>query len=342
MIRSAYNTLARGVVGARRTACAMHFIDIGANLTDSVFSGEYNGRQYHEPDIDAVLSRARSAGVVRTVVTAGTLFQTGEAAFLSAQHQTSLWSTAGLHPTRSNEAGEDAVAISSYMLRLRNAIAGNKERVVAIGECGLDYDREQFSPRTQQIPVFEAHFDLADDTKLPLFLHNRNTGGDFVHVVRQHRHRFEYGVVHSFTGDVAELRQLLELGLYIGINGCSLKTEDNLAAVREVPLDRLMLETDAPYCGIKRTHASYVHVKTTFPQADKKKQTSEKVVKGRCEPCQIVQVCEVVAAVKGVSEEEVARAAFNNTMRVFFPNEAADMGDSPYDISMSAAVSANT
>eukprot|EP00171_Calliarthron_tuberculosum_P016098 IDg16098t1 len=314
---------------------AMHFIDIGANLTDGMFSGNYHGKQSHDADVDAVIARARSSGVVRTLVTAGTLSQSTEAASLCAQYPSQLWSTAGVHPTRASEAGATADAQTSYMSQVRDTIL-QSSKVIAIGECGLDYDRLQFATRAEQLPVFLAHFSLAQEMQKPLFLHNRNTGGDFARVIRENRARFGDGVVHSFTGSCEELRELIALGLYIGVNGCSLKTEANLAAVREIPLGRLMLETDAPYCGIKRSHASHTHVRSAFAQVDKKKHSREKLVKGRCEPCQILQVCEVVAAVKGIPEEEVARSAFNNTMRVFFPKEAADMGSSPYDLSMSA------
>lgn len=327
-------------VGSRRalnTKLAMHFIDIAANLTDDMFSGVYNGRQSHESDIDAVLSRARSSGVVRTLVTAGTLTQSKEAAALCAQHRTKLWSTVGLHPTRAREATQDEATLSSYIQSLRESIRAGGEGVVAIGECGLDYDRLQFASIEEQKPVFKAQFALAEETGLPLFLHNRNTSGDFAKMVREERGSFKEGVVHSFTGTREEMEELIGLGLHIGINGCSMKTEENLGVVRDIPLDRLMLETDAPYCGIKRSHASYKYVRSTFPHADKKKHSVEKLVKGRCEPCEIVQVCQVIAAVKNISEEQVARHAFNNTMRVFFPTEAADMGQSPYDLSMSAA-----
>lgn len=111
------------------------------------------------------------------------------------------------------------------------------------GECGLDYDRTHFCAPEVQRRHFRRHFELAQQHGLPMFLHNRNTAGDFAAIVREHGGAWLRGVAHSFTGPAEELRELLDLGLYIGINGCSLKSEENLAVLRELPLDRLMLET---------------------------------------------------------------------------------------------------
>jgi TatD DNase family protein len=115
--------------------------------------------------------------------------------------------------------------------------------VVAIGECGLDYDRLQFCPRDVQLRHFVPHFTLAHEFGLPLFLHCRNAASDFVRIVREHRTKFVHAVVHSFDGTLSELQDMLDLGLHIGINGCSLKTQENLDVAAQIPLDRLLLET---------------------------------------------------------------------------------------------------
>lgn len=89
-------------------------------------------------------------------------------------------------------------------------------------------------------------------------------------MVRENRHKFPTGVVHSFTGDLEEMKELVEMNLFIGINGCSLKTEENLEVVKQIPVDRIMLETDCPYCDIRNSHASAKYVDTKFPQIKKK------------------------------------------------------------------------
>lgn len=316
-----------------RTHLTMHFIDIAANLTDDVYKGEYNGTVRHEADLPIVLSRAREAGCIRMLVTAGSLSQSQEALTL-CHDDASLYSTVGVHPTRAREMLED---VTEHVKLLNNIIEEGKERVVAVGECGLDYDRTIFCSEQDQLPGFLAQFGLAEKTGLPMLLHDRNTRGDFGRIVRENRTRFSTGVVHSFTGTLDEMQQYVgTLDLYIGLNGCSLKTEENLKVASAIPLDRIMLETDCPYCEIRTTHAGSNMIKSKWPSKDKKKYTKETMVKGRNEPCQIRQVCEVLATARGVNKEDVARAAFNNTMRVFFPKEASDMGSSPYDWSLSA------
>lgn len=310
----------------------MHFIDIAANLTDGMFKGIYNGTERHQADLSTILSRSESAGVVKTMVTAGTLAQSQEALQLS-ESEPSLFCTVGVHPTRALEMKDNPGAHIEHLLAV---VEEGKNKVVAIGECGLDYDRTKFCSRQDQIPGFIAQFSLAERTGLPMFLHDRNTEGDFFRIIKDNRSRFTTGVVHSFTGTIQEMKVYVALDLYIGINGCSLKTEANIQVVKDTPLDRIMLETDCPYCEIRPTHAGSSWVKSKWPSKDKKKYSPEALVKGRSEPCQIRQVCEVVAAAKGIADEDVARAAFNNTMKVFFSKEAKNMGSSPFDLSVNA------
>ena len=124
-----------------------------------------------------------------------------------------------------------------------------------------------------------------------MYLHSRATGGDFVETVRLNRHKFSTGVVHSFTGDSEELQALINMDLYIGINGCSLKTFQNCEIVKTVPLDRLMVETDCPYCDIRNSHESAKYVETRFPSTKKDKYNPSSpytLSKARNEPVTIV------------------------------------------------------
>ena len=133
------------------------------------------------------------------------------------------------------------------------------------------------------------------------------------------------GVVHSFDGCAEEMAALLSIAcggdalLYIGVNGCSMKTEENLKVIRQVPLARLMVETDAPWCGIRPSHASHAYVKRpVLQQKDKKKWEQGCAVKGRNEPGCLGQVVEVVSGVTGATFEDVAKATTRNVEQVFF------------------------
>lgn len=223
-----------------------------------------------------------------------------------------------------------ALTKQEYFDALREVIRRGIEEgvVVAVGECGLDYDRLHFSPKEVQLRHFDEHFKLTEEFGLPMFLHDRNTGMDFYEILKENRHRFTDAVVHSFTGPADVMQAYLDLGLYIGINGCSLKTEENLEVVKQIPLDRLMIETDAPWCTIRSTHASNKYVATQAERIRKDRYTPDTklkdqsklgpLVKERCEPCEIVSVAEVVAALKGVSVEEVSRVTEENVTKVFF------------------------
>jgi len=203
--------------------------------------------------------------------------------------------------------------------------AKEKGLITAFGEIGLDYDRFMLCPKDPQLKYFRLQLDLSRRLNLPLFLHSRAASNDFFDLLAPHLPHLPGGLVHSFTGTLDEMKELLAAGLYIGINGCSLKTDENLGVVKEVPLDRLMLETDGPWCEIRPSHASAKLLTKLMKDASaaatlgapipelpkaKKKEKWEKGarVSGRNEPAAISHVAWVIAAVKGVTVEEVCEA----------------------------------
>eukprot|EP00455_Lapot_gusevi_P001488 TRINITY_DN10593_c0_g2_i1.p1 TRINITY_DN10593_c0_g2~~TRINITY_DN10593_c0_g2_i1.p1 ORF type:complete len:359 (-),score=38.12 TRINITY_DN10593_c0_g2_i1:166-1122(-) len=316
-----------------------------------MYQGIYHGKQAHDVDIDTVLDRAKAAGVEKILVTAGSLEESKQALDFvrNPKYSNFLFSTVGVHPTRCDEfeskrepafgneieiselsqtnpsqisASEVEIPLCAqqHIEALADVIQQSNRSVRAVGECGLDYDRTQFCSKEVQLRYFPLQFELARRSELPMFLHDRNTGPDFANMVRMFRDYFSTGVVHSFTGTSEELHELLELDLYIGINGCSLKTQENLQVMAEIPLNRLMIETDAPWCDIRATHAGYRHVKTQFAseKKEKHKPASSSTVKNRNEPCHIRQVLEVIAGHRGIDDiEALAAQIYDNSIRVF-------------------------
>jgi TatD DNase family protein len=288
-----------------------------------MFRGIYRDKRRHPSDWDQILQRSWDNNLEKIVVTAGSL-EESRAALAIARSHPSLYCTVGVHPTRCSEFGIHSPERMRHTQQLLDIITDgmSDKKVVALGELGLDYERTEFCDvETQRAGLLDQLL-LAQTTGLPIFVHNRNTGTDLYEILRQHEPKFTKAVIHSFDDTYELAMKFISLkgdsgGIYIGINGCSLKTEENLNVVRQLPLDKLMLETDCPWCDIRPTHASFVHVKTKFPTKPEKKWEDGYCVKSRTEPCHIIQVAEVIAGVKGCSVEDVANACYQNSLNFY-------------------------
>ena len=209
----------------------MELIDIGCNLTHDTF----------DHDRQAVIDRARQAGIVQMVVTGASEEGSTQALQLAREYPGELFATAGAHP-------HHAVDYTDQTDRLLRELAAEHE-VVAVGETGLDYFRD-FSPRDLQRDVFKRQLQIGVDFGKPMFLHMRDAHEDFYSILREYRDQLAQVVVHCFTGTRAELHQYVELDCHIGITGwiCDERRGTHMKEfLAEIPINRLMLETDAPY-----------------------------------------------------------------------------------------------
>ncbi|MDO6545261.1 3'-5' ssDNA/RNA exonuclease TatD [Photobacterium sanguinicancri] len=206
-------------------------IDIGVNLTNARF----------DKDRDEVITQAQAAGVTGLILTGTSIEESQQVWQMAAQWPNYCFSTAGVHP-------HDAKSVDDLTLPAIRALAAKPE-VVAIGECGLDFNRD-FSPRPQQEAVFEAQLALAAELNMPVFMHCRDAHQRFIDILTPWRNKLPAAVLHCFTGSEQELRECLALDLHIGITGwvCDERRGTELRdIVCHIPDNRLMIETDCPY-----------------------------------------------------------------------------------------------
>ncbi len=256
-------------------------IDIGANLAHDSF----------DDDRGAVIEHAAAAGVRRMIITGSSDDSNVASLALAREYPGRLYSTAGMHPHHAS--GYDDASDN----RIREL--AKEAECVAVGECGLDYFRN-FSPRDDQLRAFRAQLDIAVETGLPVFLHQRDAHDDFVDVLEPRLPDLSRAVAHCFTGEGESLREYLAMGLYIGITGwiCDERRGAHLKEIVDViPDDRLMIETDSPYL---------------LPRTIKPKPKSR-----RNEPGYLAEVLRVVAECRGQTEAHVAAITTSNAERFF-------------------------
>jgi TatD DNase family protein len=252
------------------------YYDIGLNLFCRQF-----------PDPEKVIQRAASAGI-NCILTGTDMKENQRIDTFIKTHE--VYGTAGIHPHNADSAKKEDFDL------LETLLTGN-DRMVAVGECGLDFDR-MFSTRENQIRCLEKHIVLAEKLDMPLFLHERSSAEEFVRRFKKHPEICKKSIVHCFTGDKRTLEQYLEMGFSIGVTGwiCDDRRAKELReAVRVLPLDRVLIETDAPYLtprnvpGLDRTNV----------------------------PENIVYVARDLAKYMGVEEQVLIQRARENTERIF-------------------------
>ena len=238
-------------------------------------------------DREAVIERAAQAGVEKIIAVggAGEMSSNTEAIAL-AERLANVYATVGMHPHDAKDVGEEAF---SHLGEL-----AARPKVVAIGETGLDYYYDH-SPRALQRRVFSRFIAMARAARLPLVVHEREAAADAAQLLRSEGAGELRGVIHCFTGDYTSAAAYLDLGFYLSFTG--IITFKNAASLRDVvqkvPLERMLVETDAPYL-------------TPVPHRGR-----------RNEPAYVRFVAETVAAVKGISLAEVASVTTRNAENLF-------------------------
>lgn len=262
----------------------MQLIDIGVNLTHPSFADQR----------EALLERAYAAGIQHMLLTGTSLSESQHALDLCQQldeRAEHLFSTAGVHPHDASSWNSDSYAELKALLA--------DPRVRAVGECGLDFNRD-FSPRPQQERVLEQHLALAVELQLPVFLHERDADERLLAILRHYRDQLPAAVVHCFTGDKRALFNYLDMDLHIGITGwiCDERRGTHLhPLVKEIPQGRLMLESDAPFL---------------LPRSLRPKPKN-----GRNEPAFLFEVLREVALHRGETEQALADHS-NASAQAFF------------------------
>ncbi|AKE51306.1 TatD family hydrolase [Kangiella geojedonensis] len=262
----------------------MSFIDIGVNLTNNRFNDDY----------EQVIKKARDHRVTAQIIT-GTTSAESQQAFALAGQFPDLFSTAGCHPHDAKDFKDEDLSLLRKLLQ--------QDKVVAVGECGLDFNRN-FSPQDTQLAVFEQQLQLACDIQKPLFLHERDAGEAMIKLLQQYQSKLPKAVIHCFTGSQESLEQYIDMGIYIGITGwiCDERRGQDLAQmVHLIPDDKLMIETDAPF----------------LTPRDLNKEQKAQLKSNRNEPCLLPHVAHKIADCRQQPLSELSQNCFNNTVSFF-------------------------
>ncbi len=262
----------------------MELVDIGFNFTSSAF----------RKDANEVVDRAKQAGVKHFVLTGSDVEESEYARQLASQYE-GMVSTAGVHPHLAKQWKEDSYAKLKKLAEYKN--------VAAIGEAGLDYNRNYSSPSKQRF-AFEKQLELAVEVAMPIFLHERDAHEDFVKILSKHRAQLSKVVVHCFTGSVEELDTYINLDCHIGITGwiCDERRGQHLHdSIKRIPANRLMIETDAPYLLPRNLPKNH------YPKPDGR----------RNEPAYLPHILNTIAKCRATSLEQTAQET-TKTAKEFF------------------------
>lgn len=264
-------------------------VDIAFNSTSEAFSSE----------IDDIVIKCRKSNVMPLMVGLD-IESSCSAALLARKYNT--FSYFGIHPLHSGNVFQYSSAttclepVTALHSTFKEKLGQYSDSIIAVGECGLDYFRS--NDRERQIALFEMQLEIAREYSLPCFIHCRNAFEDVYSRVDGIA-----GVVHSFDGSAEQARSFIGKGLYIGINGCSMRSEESISVIKQIPVEKVLLETDSPYCMIRKSYAAAKY--TTLIKSKENK------------PEYLWNILEAFARIKGMDQEEVSKQVLKNTTELF-------------------------
>lgn len=236
-------------------------------------------------DLPGSLARAKEFGVEKIIAISSDLASSRDTVSIAAQHE-NVFAAVGIHPHAARTADAD-------VLKEIEAITGS-EKVVAVGETGLDYHYMN-SEKEEQIKSLTAHIGIAFRAALPIVIHVRDADQDLMDILRKEKVSERTGVIHCFTGNYETAGKYVDLGFYISFSGIATfkKSEEIRDAAKRIPADRLLIETDSPYLA-------------PVPMRGKPN-----------EPAYVKHVAEAIAGARGVTLEEISEMTTENAERLF-------------------------
>lgn len=309
---------------------ALRFADVAVTATAGEFKGIYRGKQYHETDFEASLVRAQEADVRKVLLTGMSLHDVKYNLGYARSRPTQCGITVGAHPYHAAEPEAEEGYLEQMGHMINRLLTESPQLIRAYGELGLDYDRLDRASKEVQIRTFKAQLDLFVERKwdLPLFLHCRAAFDDFVAVIEPYLPRLpRSGLVHSFVGTASQMLHFVKLGLDVSVNGFSFKDSESLQMVGQIPLEKLQIETDAPWGEVKDGDEVWKRYGVNYKGKEGKRKKKDKwepgcMIKERNESCCIGRVAFVVAGCSGRTVEEVTEASWHNSIKMFWWDEA--------------------
>ncbi|KAM0686120.1 TatD DNase [Conglomerata obtusa] len=300
--------------------------DISFNATYDMYNGIYNKKQKHDPDLDIVLQRSYDNGVIPFIV--GTNYGSSLKSIEIAKTY-NTYCYVGIHPNDASnfihEINKVIELIQLYdniyctnLLSSCSDYTSNKPKqirflnkeilnpIIAVGECGLDYYRQHSSMQDQKY-IFKKLLDL---NKKHYFIHSRNSHRDLMEILCDYNIE---AVIHSFDGTIEEANEIIKKGYYIGINGHSIK--ENCDMLNQIDINKILLETDAPYCNIGKSYDGYKYIKSHLQES--KKDNQDLIFKGRNEPCKIIQVVEALSEIYNIEYKNLEKILYKNALEFF-------------------------